>query len=200
LPGSISAFVQRAGRCARAPGRVGLAVLLVEQSAYGIVLDGQGAKPPAKGNKEAKKGGKAVEGKVKKLTNGEMKAKRNYAEARGSKRGAEGGKHDAVLIRDSLPIDGEAADEGLLSLVQSGTCRRDILTAVYNNLTAGTHLPIATTEFINSPNVLSTNCSLLRYLRAFAAKSNASRQSTQSAKTKKGQVRRSLPRCTGCVT
>jgi superfamily II DNA helicase RecQ len=42
LPKSISAFVQRAGRSARVSGRVGLAVMLVEQSIYATLLDTAG--------------------------------------------------------------------------------------------------------------------------------------------------------------
>ncbi|EDR03125.1 uncharacterized protein LACBIDRAFT_307604 [Laccaria bicolor S238N-H82] len=37
LPSSVSSFIQRAGRAARGPGS-GLAVLLVEKSAYNIDL------------------------------------------------------------------------------------------------------------------------------------------------------------------
>jgi len=36
LPGTLSMFIQRAGRAARARGRKGLAVLLVERSAYAL--------------------------------------------------------------------------------------------------------------------------------------------------------------------
>ena len=36
LPGSISAFVQHAGHAGRARDRTGLAVLLLEQTAYGV--------------------------------------------------------------------------------------------------------------------------------------------------------------------
>lgn len=36
LPGTLSMFIQRAGRAARAQNRKGLAVLLVEKSAYGL--------------------------------------------------------------------------------------------------------------------------------------------------------------------
>lgn len=35
--------------------------------------------------------------------------------------------HNAVLVMDSSPIDEEAADEGLMTLVQAGTCRCMIL-------------------------------------------------------------------------
>lgn len=144
LPGSISAFVQRAGRCARAPGTVGLAVLLVEPSVYSTVLDEHGSKPV--GGKKSAKSGKACSIKHKPPTSEESKAKKTYAEQRGLKRGSQGGKHDAILVQDCPPIDGEATDEGLYSLVQAGTCRRSILSIVFGNAPAR--------KFIASPQGL----------------------------------------------
>ncbi len=44
LPSSVSVFVQRAGRAARAAGRTGLAVLLIEPSAYDVNLEELAAK------------------------------------------------------------------------------------------------------------------------------------------------------------
>ncbi|KAF5335869.1 hypothetical protein D9758_017235 [Tetrapyrgos nigripes] len=52
LPGSVSAFVQRAGRAARDPNHKGLAVLLVEKTAYSINLEEEVA---GKGNTNTKK-------------------------------------------------------------------------------------------------------------------------------------------------
>jgi hypothetical protein len=56
-----------------------------------------------------------------------------YAKSRGIDRGAAGGKHDAIPVADTPPLDPEAANEGLYVLVQSGTCRRAILTTIYRN-------------------------------------------------------------------
>ncbi|KAH7904037.1 hypothetical protein BJ138DRAFT_1019698, partial [Hygrophoropsis aurantiaca] len=39
LPAKMSSFVQRAGRAARGPGRTGVAILLVEPSAYTVRLE-----------------------------------------------------------------------------------------------------------------------------------------------------------------
>jgi superfamily II DNA/RNA helicase len=133
LPGSISTFIQRAGRCAHGQGRVGMAVLLAEPSAYSTVLNEHGTKPAtAKSAKGVKKGTK-VNGKARPTPTQETKAKKDYAICRGGKRGSADGNHDAILVRDCTPIDEEAADEGLLSLVQAGTCRRMILAKIYNN-------------------------------------------------------------------
>ncbi|KAK0486708.1 P-loop containing nucleoside triphosphate hydrolase protein [Armillaria luteobubalina] len=44
-----------------------------------------------------------------------------------------GGQDNAVLTQSSFPLDPEAADEGLYVLVQAGTCRRLVLTEIYNN-------------------------------------------------------------------
>jgi hypothetical protein len=100
LPGSISAFVQHAGRCACASGHVGLVVLLAEPSAYSTVLDEHGQKPNWQDGKTSKKK-KAV---AKPTTNIETKAKKNYAEVRGIKRGATNGQNDAVLVQDCPTI------------------------------------------------------------------------------------------------
>lgn len=129
--------MQRAGRAARAAGRVGLAVLLVEPSVYTTILNEHGEKPKtssengSKNAKSAKK--KQATSPIAKPSSEDTKAKRNYAIARGVQRGGPDISRDVVLVRDCPAIDAESADEGLLSLVQSGTCRRDVLTDVYGN-------------------------------------------------------------------
>ncbi|KAF8153775.1 P-loop containing nucleoside triphosphate hydrolase protein [Crassisporium funariophilum] len=126
LPSSISSWVQRAGRAARAAGHVGLAILLAEPSAYTTILDEHGRRIVSKNKgKEAKKPNSPDQGT--------SKGKRGYGIVHGSRRGSVTGKHDAVLLRDCPAIDQEAADEGLLSFVQSGTCRRQVLKKIYNN-------------------------------------------------------------------
>jgi hypothetical protein len=56
-----------------------------------------------------------------------------YGNARGAKRGQRGGKHDAVFVREQPRIDPNALDEGLYVLVQTGKCRRLVLTEIYGN-------------------------------------------------------------------
>ncbi|KAF8210857.1 P-loop containing nucleoside triphosphate hydrolase protein [Mycena galopus ATCC 62051] len=133
LPGSVSIFVQRAGRAGRAPGRTGLAVLLVEQSAYGIDLEEEVASKaaPARAKRGKGKADQSVESDtVKKQRAQKRKA---HAKARGVHRGCVGGKHDAIFVHDTPPLDPEAANEGLHVLVQTGLCRRLVLTEIYQN-------------------------------------------------------------------
>ncbi|KAF8145811.1 P-loop containing nucleoside triphosphate hydrolase protein [Mycena galopus ATCC 62051] len=133
LPGSVSIFVQRAGRAARAPGRTGLAVLLVEQSAYGIDLEEEvvSKAAPARAKRGKGKADQSVESDtVKKRRAQKRKA---HAKARGVHRGCVGGKHDAIFVHDTPPLDPEAANEGLHVLVQTGLCRRLVLTEIYQN-------------------------------------------------------------------
>ncbi|KAJ7241219.1 P-loop containing nucleoside triphosphate hydrolase protein [Mycena haematopus] len=138
LPASLSLFVQRAGRAARASGRTGLAILLVEPSAYGIDIEkglvakgstARGKKTPAKEKEsDAEKRRKAKQRKL-------------HAKLRGVNRGASGGKFDTVFVNDTPPLDPEAADEGLLVFTQTGECRRKVLTTVYNNKTPNPTVP-----------------------------------------------------------
>ncbi|KAJ7302861.1 P-loop containing nucleoside triphosphate hydrolase protein [Mycena albidolilacea] len=118
LPGSVSVFVQRAGRAARTDGTTGLAVLLVEPSAYGVNVEEQGMT----------RGKDASESEAAKK---KMAQKRKApAQARGVNRGSVGGKHDAIFVKDTPRLDPEVADEGLHVLVQAGTCRRGVLTQI----------------------------------------------------------------------
>ncbi|KAJ7476583.1 P-loop containing nucleoside triphosphate hydrolase protein [Mycena latifolia] len=117
LPGSVSIFVQRAGRVARGPGRSGLAVLLVEQSVYGIDVEEEIAVKT--GPVRAKRG--------------KGKAMADHAiDSRGSS-GSAGGKHDGIFVRETPPLDPESPNEGLHVLVQTGLCGRLVLTDIYQN-------------------------------------------------------------------
>ncbi|KAJ7573001.1 P-loop containing nucleoside triphosphate hydrolase protein, partial [Mycena floridula] len=125
LPVSVSTFIQRAGRAARDPTRVGLAVLLVEKAAYEVDVAVQKAAEAAGKSKTKKKSKKTVEKKA--------KAGKEFAEAHGSNRGSHDGKKDAILTRVEPPLDPEALDEGLYVLIQTGICRRKVLTKIYAN-------------------------------------------------------------------
>jgi superfamily II DNA/RNA helicase len=133
LPASTSTFVQRAGRAGRRSGSTGLAVLLVEQSAYTVQVEKDvasevAAGKPAKGGKGAKKNSK---------TELKGKQRKEFAEARGSRRGDASGQHDTIILKEQPPIDEDAMDEGLFVLVQTGICRRKVLTEVFGNKTPG---------------------------------------------------------------
>ena len=138
LPGSVSTFVQHAGRAARASGRTGLAVLLVEQSAYGVDLDSDVVEAvliniPRKRSKRKPKKNAPGAMETSKLS---AWVQKKAAEARGSKRGCGDGNHDAIFVKEQPRLDVLQADEGLLTFVQTGKCRRLVLTIIYGNKTA----------------------------------------------------------------
>lgn len=136
LPGSMSSFVQRAGRVARDPRRKGLAVLLVEKSAYGFNCEELGedvdeAKKKTKGKAQTSR-------KLQKTTGEYVKGGKGYAESRGVKRGSHNGKCDKLTHAGWSPvIDRRAKDENLLAFVQTGCCRRAMLTAIFDNYGSG---------------------------------------------------------------
>lgn len=127
LPSTISSFVQRAGRAARGAGRTGLAVLLVERSAYDVDLE----EAISQASKSTKKK------TVRTATEYPKSKNKEHAAHHGVLRGAHGGKSDAVPAHVDTPLDSMAIDEGLHSLVQNLVCRRSVLTQVYNNKKAG---------------------------------------------------------------
>jgi len=101
LTAMVSAFVQRAGRAARASGQTGLAVLLVEKSIYDADLD--------KGCQDEQKT------KVKKAiwqSSNYSKAKtKEYAIKRGVLWGAYGGLSNKVATGIDVPVDVSSIDE-----------------------------------------------------------------------------------------
>ncbi|KAF8169336.1 P-loop containing nucleoside triphosphate hydrolase protein [Mycena galopus ATCC 62051] len=107
LPGSVSIFVQRAGRVARGPGRSGLAVLLVEQSAYGIDVAEEIVEKTAPARVKRNKG----KGKAKANQGAESEAAKKWqaqkqkahAKTQGVNRGSVGGKHDAIFNQPPVP-------------------------------------------------------------------------------------------------
>ncbi|KAF7359579.1 p-loop containing nucleoside triphosphate hydrolase protein [Mycena venus] len=133
LPASVSIFVQRAGRAARLHGRTGVAILLVEPSAYAVDLFEELAKEQT-GQGKKKRQAKEKETDAEKRKRAQEK--KTYAKSRGLLRGAADVEHDEILVKDTPLLDPEAANEGLYVLVQAGTCRRAILTKIYNNASA----------------------------------------------------------------
>ncbi|KAL0957470.1 hypothetical protein HGRIS_001264 [Hohenbuehelia grisea] len=118
LPGTLSAFIQRAGRAARGPNCSGIAILLVEKSAYSIIIGEVGANRSQKSSRANTESSKAA---------------KEYAKRHSVQRGAYGGDDDAVIGKVQPYLDLEANDEGLLVFVQTGQCRRKVLCAVYGN-------------------------------------------------------------------
>jgi hypothetical protein len=116
-----------------------LAVLLVEQSAYGVDLDLDVveaelmANIPKKRSKTKTKKNVPGATETPKLS---AQVRKKAAEARGSKRGCGDGKHDTIFVKEQPRLDVLQADKGLLTFVQTGKCRRLVLTIIYGNKTA----------------------------------------------------------------
>ncbi|KAI0075558.1 P-loop containing nucleoside triphosphate hydrolase protein, partial [Panus rudis PR-1116 ss-1] len=129
LPATLSNWVQRAGRAARGRGRKGLAILLVEPSAYSL-------DPTSTLNSttstETKKGSKNLNKKSAKPT---MPNGTQYAMDHGKARGGGSGK-DMLPIGAQPILNMERDDEGLLVFVQSTQCRRKVWLEVFENNTS----------------------------------------------------------------
>ena len=139
LPGSVSTFVQCTGRVTQALGQMELAVLLIEQLAYGVDLDLNVVEAELMTNIPKKRS----KGKPKKKVPGAMETsklsaqvQKKAAEVRGSKRGCGDGKHNIIFVKEQPRLDVLQADEGLLMLVQTGKCHWLVLTIIYGNKTA----------------------------------------------------------------
>ncbi|KAJ3555921.1 hypothetical protein NM688_g2307 [Phlebia brevispora] len=146
LPDKFSQWIQRAGRVARGRGRRGLAVLLVERSAYGIVLSAceQAAQPPDDHSHDVHTGVAHVENTPmqppKKAA--VAKARKRYAMEHGLERGMST-ESDSLPLGSQPRLNPEAADEGLLTFVQSTTCRREVWAKVFDNDTVTRGKPSA---------------------------------------------------------
>ncbi|KAJ3540607.1 hypothetical protein NM688_g6204 [Phlebia brevispora] len=137
LPATFSTFIQRAGRAARGRNRHGLAVLLVERSAFSVNL-GEGQKRSSRARTKAQRftatAYKAADEAASnpRVDRKKAQARKQYAEAHGVNRG--GLKHlDSVPTGAQPPLDLNAEDEGLLSFVQSTLCRRAIWAEAFDN-------------------------------------------------------------------
>ncbi|KAL1725303.1 P-loop containing nucleoside triphosphate hydrolase protein [Schizophyllum commune] len=138
LPEKLSSFVQRAGRAARDPRIHGLAVLLVEQSAYTVDLlarvKEESGKPTAtKESSKAARGKRRRKNKKAKVPKG---ASKEYAKEKGRFRGGRVGNKDnfPAICQFEAPMpshDDEA--EGLYHFVQSRICRRVIMATVFDS-------------------------------------------------------------------
>lgn len=128
LPEKLSIFVQRAGRAARGAGRTGIAILLVEPSAYSV--DSEESAKLASEEKEDNVRGKK-KGRKKK-----PRHPKEYAEEHGRFRGGfDKGRDETDGSADAVPID--QATEGAYTFVQTTTCRRRVLGTVFSNPDSG---------------------------------------------------------------
>ncbi|KAJ2990544.1 hypothetical protein NUW54_g8438 [Trametes sanguinea] len=128
LPSTLSSFIQRAGRAARAPSRHGMAVLLVERSAFSPP---QRSKPACRRQDPG-----SVEQSARSSSLGALASRqssREYANAHGLRRGTHAGSHDTPPSGDQPSLDPDSPDEGILAFVQSVRCRRDLWLAAYDS-------------------------------------------------------------------
>lgn len=127
LPTKLSSFVQRAGRAARRRDRTGLAILLVEPSAYSVRPDDDKIKGK---EKEAGRGNKKSRRKEKKAAKREKRGE--YARLRGRYRGGRS-CDDTIHDLEAPDFDPNDLTEGLYAFVQTTKCRRLVLQAVFDN-------------------------------------------------------------------
>lgn len=125
LPATLSNFIQRAGRAGRGRNRSGLAVLIVERSAYSIDLT-KDSTTTAGPKSRSKKAATDPNTKPSKRKNAqEAKDASDYALSHGLGRGGTA-CHDDVPRGVQPSLNPEALDEGLLMFVQSVQCRRKV--------------------------------------------------------------------------
>ncbi len=128
MPATFSNWIQRAGRAARGRARTGLAILIAERTVFNTDLVTEAApsttavKPGAKKKKRKDDDDlKAAET----MTKPDSKETRAYAIAHGLNRGGS-------QMADTPPaglqplLNPDSADEGLLTFIQSVTCRRKV--------------------------------------------------------------------------
>ncbi|KAI0771547.1 P-loop containing nucleoside triphosphate hydrolase protein [Trametes elegans] len=149
LPSTLSNFIQRAGRAARDPSRSGIAVLLVKRSAF-LPLGHKAAHNPQPSHHSTIHHTPAstqaacadssttisITGELLDASKPRTKHRRilqEYAEAHGSKRGSCVANQDAQPLGAQPALDPDAADEGLISFVQSVQCRREVWSAMYES-------------------------------------------------------------------
>lgn len=132
LPATFSNLIQRAGRTARGNGRIGLAVLLVERSAYSVNLCA-GEHQPSRNTGKGKQQASTTKSSASKLPGRRSAAvAKTYAEEHGILRGSCACTDD-IPTGQQPPLDLEAADEGLLAFVQSTSCRRRVWAEAFDN-------------------------------------------------------------------
>ncbi|OJT09235.1 hypothetical protein TRAPUB_14310 [Trametes pubescens] len=182
LPATLSHFIQRAGRAARTQSRSGLAVLLVERSAFSPPDPSstrprfnlrKTAVPPATNLPSAppipdfattatiepstpeRLKHAAVAKQAAKVT---KKTKKEYAEAHGLLRGTSSALKDTVPSGAQPALSLDAPDEGLSVFVQSVECRRKVWARVYESEHCGTLSTILLMLLLIPPLVFDEHC------------------------------------------
>ncbi|KIJ59408.1 hypothetical protein HYDPIDRAFT_43999 [Hydnomerulius pinastri MD-312] len=143
LPDKLSSFVQRAGRAARGSGKTGVAVLLVEPTAYSVKLPTDSASSVGNDQSHGPTSSKRVPPRSRRGKKGLVAKKEPVAKKKGLERDYprahgryRGGRDCCDSIDPATPpalFDHSADDEGLLHLVQTTTCRRGLLRRIFDN-------------------------------------------------------------------
>ncbi|KAI0344969.1 P-loop containing nucleoside triphosphate hydrolase protein [Trametopsis cervina] len=134
-PTTLSHFVQRAGRAARGHGQIGLAVLLVEPTAFHIDLTTTALNLPAKQSRQQRDKRDTTAGSppTARKTRAAAAASKAYAIAHGLRRGGTPATNDGPPTGTQPAFDPEADDEGMLLFIQSTICRRQVWLSVFEN-------------------------------------------------------------------
>ncbi|EJF59224.1 P-loop containing nucleoside triphosphate hydrolase protein, partial [Dichomitus squalens LYAD-421 SS1] len=136
LSATFSHFIQHAGCAARGRGRTGVAVLLVERSAYNINIFNSGSTTKSTSVSHSKGKGKGNK-RVDPVTDPPKEKReqadvRDYVLAHGLLRGESQGV-DAIPNGAQPLLCEDSADEGLLVFVQSISCRCAVWARVFDN-------------------------------------------------------------------
>ncbi|KAJ7288849.1 P-loop containing nucleoside triphosphate hydrolase protein [Mycena rebaudengoi] len=142
-PTNMSSWIQRLGRAARGLGRAGLAVMLVEKTAFEVNATGKEEMSesvtmplPARGRGVGRGGRGAARGRGGRgRGRGGRGQGKDYAVLHGQKRGSFSGKDDKISRLPEPEIPADAPGEGLYIYIQSTTCRRAIQAAIFRNET-----------------------------------------------------------------
>ncbi|KAJ7106023.1 P-loop containing nucleoside triphosphate hydrolase protein [Mycena crocata] len=134
-PQNLSAWVQRAGRAARGKGTRGMAIMIVEKSAFEVsALPSQTADTPSSSTRGRGRGrGRGGRGGTGRR--GGNKQGKAYGELHGQKRGWFRATNDKItpLENADAEIPQDAPSEGLYALIQATICRRLILMQIFRN-------------------------------------------------------------------
>ncbi|KAK7019991.1 ATP-dependent DNA helicase Q-like 3, partial [Favolaschia claudopus] len=137
LPKNLSAWVQRAGRAARGRGRTGIAVMLVERSAFEVGAEVTTEETRSSGGRGRARGrGIRGRGGGRGHRGGAEKRGKAYAVSHGVQRGFYSGTHDAKPHSSSSTISDiphDALGEGLYQYIQALICRRRLLARIFKN-------------------------------------------------------------------
>ncbi|KAJ7170920.1 P-loop containing nucleoside triphosphate hydrolase protein [Mycena crocata] len=140
-PPNLSSWIQRAGRAARAAGRVGIAVMIVEKSAFEVAplasgnADATTTAPAAASATRGRGRGRGRGGRGGAGRRGGKKQGKEYAELHGQKRGWFKSTNDIMEALEDAVVEmpADAPAEGLYVLIQATICRRRILAQIFKN-------------------------------------------------------------------